>query len=90
MANSNRGGEQHVMQQNQKLEVPQLWVKDSLPLNVREIANVISYKLIKFFKQKVGVLNKTRDSNICYLSDISDLQTFYFFLEYQVMLRDTN
>ena len=40
-----------------KMEKPQLWVKASFPLNVREIVNDIIYKLMAVFTKKKGVFN---------------------------------
>ena len=36
------------------MEVPQLWVKVSFFLSIREMVDVISYKLMAIFKQKIG------------------------------------
>ena len=36
------------------MEVPQLWVKASFPLNVQEIVNVTSYKLMALMMQEAG------------------------------------
>jgi len=53
LANSSRGGQQHVMQQN-KNWIPQLWVKVSFSLNVQDIVNGISYKLMALFTENKG------------------------------------
>jgi len=47
----------------EKMKVPQLWVIASLSLNVQEIVNVISYKLMELIMQKKGGLEHTSGVN---------------------------